>query len=563
MITQRSKKWTMRMALLACALFVGVVYSVQFTASASAAETVANCDELPSDFSAIYSGAHCQGLFVELGSEGFIDLSTTIVSANSASSIHLAPGTSVRVHSTTDGSGHFACLNETKRDFAFESFWRGITGTLDNRINSLIFFNDDKCGWPVQPLLYNPTSALTETTIFSVSWQEVFAGSYVVELEGLTNTISSGVKIETNWVLGPLSPGQYKWKVQGEVFGIKSEWSTFETFTVTQSTSPEPDLNCDNQNFSFVVMFEEANCRGAYQGFDTPGFYFLNGNPVQYDDLASSVIVPIGKSARLYQNATRQGGYICVNETKRDFAVEQYWHNAGSLDNSVSAIEIFADGMCGWPQSPMLLKPREPITTGQTISLAWEQVYAGSYRAELYGPDGNLINQTGAYISTTWQVGPLSAGVHSFKVQGEVFGILSEWTQPMTFTVTAAPVDPGPGPDPEDDCADLNGPNLMVFPLKDCQGNPLTILKPGNYTLVGTGMENAVGSIYVPANTSVRVYQNDAQGGLVSFYAETMWDLANDVFWQSDVKVGSAMSSLTWYNNTTGTMAIYLPLVAR
>ena len=541
----------LRSGLIALALLASLLLAVSFTSYASAAPaapTAVNCDELPQDFSALYKDAHCQGNVVELGSEGFISLVGLDVPPGTASSLKLKAGTSARLYSGTGESGSFICLRDTTRDFATENFWRA-GGALDNAVGSLVFYNDDKCGWPSIPQLFNPTGAISTTTAITLSWQEVFAGSYVAELIGPNGTITSGVKIETHWALGTLPAGQYSWKVQGEVFGYKAEWTSFATFTVTGMIDPEPAQDC-NATTTQITVFETADCKGEKMQITSDGYQSLG----QLSNKASAIIIPAGKSARLYHGVDANLQFVCIRSTIADFSSERFWRNGSPLDNGTDGIQGFDDDKCGWPSIPQLFNPTGAISTTTAITLSWQEVFAGSYVAELIGPNGTITS--GVKIETHWALGTLPAGQYSWKVQGEVFGYKAEWTSFATFTVTA-PVLP-----PTSDCNSVTGNRVLLFPEKNCKGSPLQINSFGKVNLTGSDFEANVGSMYVPEKTSVRVF-DQVWEGLTNFYTTTMWDLRNDMYWQSDVKVGSSVSSLIVYGNAEGLEYIYLPLINR
>lgn len=214
---------------------------------------------------------------------------------------------------------------------------------------------------------------------------------------------------------------------------VEGTVSTIKVHNAPNCGKQLPIIECHQQNFVGVVLFDYRYCLGEERLFASPGFY----NLYDFAELASSIHVQTGWSVRVYQDPDRGGHFACFNDSKWDLSFDPYWHSEDvRANNDITSIEVFNDTMCGWPQQPQLYLADFELNENVANTFHWENVFAGNYWVELWGSNGYF--QTSGQLGTPkWQLATLPAGEYVFKVRAEVFGQLNEWSEGQ-FTVLAA-----------------------------------------------------------------------------------------------------------------------------
>lgn len=125
-----------------------------------------------------------------------------------------------------------------------------------------------------------------------------------------------------------------------------------------------------------VILYTAANydCYGRGAGFgyvwrDRSGFQNLSSF---FDERASSIYIPTGWSALLYENRDRGGGKICINAPGDANFAGKSFDNGHALDSLVSSFEVFAGKNCTEPapvtpsadSTPPIVHITSPVTGG-------------------------------------------------------------------------------------------------------------------------------------------------------------------------------------------------------
>lgn len=220
--------------------------------------------------------------------------------------------------------------------------------------------------------------------------------------------------------------------------------SNVRVFNVPNCGRQLPIVGCDAVNYEGVALFDYTHCLGEDRLYGQPGFY----NLTDFDNVPSSIHIKPGWSVRVWQENSRQGDFVCFNESKWDLNYDPYWNwdanaephwdSSRKANNNISSIEVFYDTLCGGIPAPILTDPNEveTVTDLTDLTLRWKQNYMPGFWGELWGPNG-FFKPSGYLGEPKWHVGQLPAGEYILKVRSENFQQLSDWAQ-LTFTVEAS-----------------------------------------------------------------------------------------------------------------------------
>lgn len=192
-------------------------------------------------------------------------------------------------------------------------------------------------------------------------------------------------------------------------------------------------------------------------GYSGGGLYFPNVaygswnlGDYDFDDIASSIGIDAGWSARLWRDANLlpSNCYKCLTSSDADFAGDHFDGGCGvSLNDQASSIEVFHNTSCtspdDYPSPPALLNPPDGswFDEGQSIDLSWSAT-GDEYLGEVWGgPDGPISfgwqSETWKYLASLWGGYTYSWRVKAGNSAGE-----SDWSSIKGFTVRpAAPTD--------------------------------------------------------------------------------------------------------------------------
>lgn len=235
-----------------------------------------------------------------------------------------------------------------------------------------------------------------------------------------------------------------------------------------------PVGGCETVDFEGVALFDATHCLGEDRTFSEPGFY----NLYDFDDRTDSVYVGEGWSVMVWKENTRGGEFVCFHENKWDLSYDPYWNwsptephwdTTLTANDDITSIQVFHDEMCGGPQKPVVFNPNDSgqVTDVTDLKIHWQQQYMGGHWAEMWGPNG-FFKSSGWLGIPEWHVGTLPAGEYTVRVQSEIFGNHSEWSDVITFTVEASGEVPemqvsytAPKPD---------APHFIEFQITHCVG---------------------------------------------------------------------------------------------
>lgn len=327
---------------------------------------------------------------------------------------------------------------------------------------------------------------------------------------------------------------------------IDGKISTVRVFNAPTCGRTQVVSGCNDVILDGVGLYDYISCLGSEKVFTTPGFY----NLTDFAKLASSIFVQPGWSVKVWNDHTRYGSYVCFTETKWDLAYDNFWFTQGKANNQVVSIEVFHDPLCGWPQTPTLYDPEYEITDSQEFDLRWSNLYAGDYEVLLYGPNGFTLN-SGPVIETSWHLYSLQSGEYTWKVRGRMLGVVGKWSEEHHFSVLKSSETP-----PVVDCNSLHFVGVQLYTETSCLGAASPVFGIGVHELDPslngntTDFADRTNSLYVGPGMSVKVYQDNERGGLVSCYGETMWNLNLDKYWGTEVYVGNTISSIEVFADT-------------
>ncbi len=110
-----------------------------------------------------------------------------------------------------------------------------------------------------------------------------------------------------------------------------------------------------------VILYKNAvyacNAEGADQGYILRNYETSENIPIPFNDAASSILVPAGWSARLYEHADRAGGTRCINAPGLISFFGETFDNGTPMDNQVSSFEVSAAPNCpGQPATDIVVE---------------------------------------------------------------------------------------------------------------------------------------------------------------------------------------------------------------
>lgn len=236
-----------------------------------------------------------------------------------------------------------------------------------------------------------------------------------------------------------------------------------------------PVGGCETVDFEGVALFDGTHCLGEDRTFSEAGFY----NLYDFDDRTDSVYVGEGWSVMAWKENTRGGEFVCFHENKWDLSYDPYWNwsptephwdTTLTANDDITSIQVFHDEMCGGPQKPVVFNPNDSgqVTDITDLTIHWQQQYMPGQWAEMWGPNG-FFKSSGWLGLPEWHVGTLPAGEYTVRVQSEIFGNHSEWSEVVAFTVETSGEVPemqisytAPKPD---------APHFIEFQITHCVGD--------------------------------------------------------------------------------------------
>jgi murein DD-endopeptidase MepM/ murein hydrolase activator NlpD len=156
-----------------------------------------------------------------------------------------------------------------------------------------------------------------------------------------------------------------------------------------------------------VRLYDLKNCGGNYTPANGPGLWDLTGS---FNDLAESIIVPNGWSARLYKQDNELISSACFTTTDKNLWNDTF-DDLTTVANETTWMRVFGNSSCyGLPKAPSLTSPGngQGFDEGNSIPFSWSAT-GSEYYGEIWGgPDGSLT--FGWQTETSRSMGPLPAG---------------------------------------------------------------------------------------------------------------------------------------------------------
>jgi len=182
-----------------------------------------------------------------------------------------------------------------------------------------------------------------------------------------------------------------------------------------------------------VRLYDLKSCGGNYTPANGPGLWDLIGS---FNDLAESIIVPNGWSARLYKQDNELISSACFTTTDKDLWNDTF-DDGTTVANEATWMRVFGNSSCyGLPKAPSLTSPGngQVFVEGNSIPFSWSATGIDYYGEIWGGPDGKLT--FGWQTETSWSMGPLPAGYkYSWHVKARNASGTSGWSITRTFLV--------------------------------------------------------------------------------------------------------------------------------
>jgi hypothetical protein len=218
----------------------------------------------------------------------------------------------------------------------------------------------------------------------------VIVGQYVdygtkVGVEGRTG-YSTGVHLHymassghSTWT-DPNNPNDAPWGtgITAVDFAEYSWANLIQTYDYTYTSQNASNLPAPCPGAGGVLLYRNAQYQCAGQG-ENSGYVLRTGLgfqnlPASFDNSASSVRVPAGKSVLLYADADRGGGKKCFDSPGDTNFSDDTFDTGGSLDNQVSSFVVFPAPGCPAPPAVDLIAPTGNLTSPSAGAAVGRQV---------------------------------------------------------------------------------------------------------------------------------------------------------------------------------------------
>ncbi len=491
---------------------------------------ISGCDTVNSNDVTLFDYTHCLGLDKSYSTPGFYALDTF---DDLTSSIFVPPGKSVRVYENSSREGVFLCIRETKWDLKYDPYWIDASKNAFNNISAIEVFNDSLCGGISAPSIVYPTSAYTMTDADNLTfvWENIYAGSYWVELWGPNGYFKSSGPLNRNeWDAGSLAPGDYVWNVVAEVHAVVGPASE-ASFTVLDNTSvgnPQVNYNLDPIVVN-KVTFSVTNCVGIW------------------------VHVAFGDGEET--DSPCVGG---ISTTEHDYA---YSGSAVVYNAIVAGIPVIVSlpGQkdCGE------LKPTAGVSLFTEINCQGNKLELATTGNKELGIFNDVASAI--LVAPNWSVevfeNSSSADGHSYCVTRDIWDLSFESyyaTQELKLDKTISNIRVynnstcGKQFPQYGGCdANIDYDGVVLFDYIHCGGAEQAFGQPGRFELgYGEPFNDLATSVHVGAGWSILAYENSGWTGRSSCFAQDMWDLGIDVYWQTQSFVNNTISSVEVFHNS-------------
>ncbi len=177
----------------------------------------------------------------------------------------------------------------------------------------------------------------------------------------------------------------------------RESWGAYSLGSIDTNVIDAPvvelgrNTTCPQSGGATLYWNTGYNCNNTsgdvgYRQLSTPGS--LNVNDGSFNDKASSLRVPSGWSAMLYENANRGGGKVCFNADTSDLSAKGTFDGSNTpIEGNVSSMEVFDNPSCdGNP-------PPEPELG------YWNVTY---YLGTQFGTQCSVTTEPGPFLFKDW-----------------------------------------------------------------------------------------------------------------------------------------------------------------
>jgi fibronectin type 3 domain-containing protein len=187
----------------------------------------------------------------------------------------------------------------------------------------------------------------------------------------------------------------------------------------------------------FVRLFDGVNCSSSY--VDAPlGLSQLEQSNFNFNDMAESIAVSSGWSARLYLHNSESSPSACFSSTDTNLG-DNTFSDGTNVANQATWIRVYANTSCTQVDPPVAPVPNTPANgqvfiEGESITLSWSATGNEYYGEVSGGPAGTT--PFGWQTGTSNIIGPQWAGyVYSWHVKARNSYGESNWSATWTFFI--------------------------------------------------------------------------------------------------------------------------------
>lgn len=211
-----------------------------------------------------------------------------------------------------------------------------------------------------------------------------------------------------------------------------------------------------------VILYQHADydCGGAGEG---AGYVIRTGSgfqtvPGSFDNRASSIRIPSNWSVRLFEHGYQNSPSVCINAPGDANFTDNYYPGGYSINDTVSAFEVFTAPNCGGGSGGTNRPPNTPSPTsphdwyvardGRAPTLCWNNPGdpdgdAVQFFAEVFQSARNA--QSGWIYDTCWRPAELDGGYfgYQWRVKArDARGAESGWSVVWHFSIEQGPQPP-------------------------------------------------------------------------------------------------------------------------
>jgi len=375
-----------------------------------------------------------------------------------------------------------------------------------------------------QPGIYRMTRLNDQTTSIKVApgWSvEVFEGTSASDGQ-------AQCFLEDKWNL--LYDGYFE-----TLNSVNDSITTIKVYHDSKCGKQLPiNTDCNGISFDGVMLFDYPYCQGSEEGFSQA----TATNLQRIDNLASSIFVSPGWSARVSEGRDGTGRSYCATNHKWDFRLDEYSDTTEKMQNSVSYVAVFADDHCGTVVKPEVLQPTDMhiFDDGTAVTLDWTDTAAWQYWIEIWG-SGGYFKSVGPLTVSKYTLRDLPDGWYTWRVGSVTNNVGSGFVPDQHFRIGQ----------PQPNCAQIQYDGVILASEMDCKGEQRPFNQTGFYNL--DDFDDQGLSIYMGNDWSIMLYQGKNQTGLSSCRSGSMWNMYIDRYWNTDVVMAHTISSIEVFHD--------------